>query len=30
MVFEVFEKASYGLVLRASRPLKVLDKVKNP
>jgi len=30
MVFEVFEKASYGLVLRTSRPLKVLDKVKNP
>lgn len=30
MIFEVFEKASYGLVLRASRPLKVLDKVQNP
>ena len=30
MVFEVFEKASYALVLRANRPLKVLDKVKNP
>ena len=30
MVFEVFEKASYAIVLKSSRPLKVLDKVKNP
>ncbi|MEO1080849.1 MAG: LysM domain-containing protein [Pseudomonadota bacterium] len=30
MVFEVNEKASYALVLKANRPLKVMDKVKNP
>ncbi|MCR9185386.1 MAG: LysM peptidoglycan-binding domain-containing protein [Halieaceae bacterium] len=30
MVFEVFEKASYALVLRANRPLKVMDRVKKP
>ena len=30
MVFEAFEKASYALVLKASRPLKIMDKVKNP
>lgn len=30
MVFEAFEKASYAIILKASRPLKVLDKVKNP
>jgi nucleoid-associated protein YgaU len=30
MVFEVYEKASYALVLKANRPLKVMDKVKNP
>jgi len=30
MVFETFEKASYGIVLKASHPLKVGDKVKNP
>jgi hypothetical protein len=30
MVFEVFEKAAYGIVLKSNRPLKVLDKVKNP
>ncbi|RLQ22090.1 LysM peptidoglycan-binding domain-containing protein [Seongchinamella sediminis] len=30
MVFEVFDKASYALVLKSNRPLKVLDKVKNP
>ena len=30
MVFESFEKASYALVLKSNRPLKVLDKVKNP
>ncbi|PLW71019.1 LysM peptidoglycan-binding domain-containing protein [Pseudohalioglobus lutimaris] len=30
MVFESFEKASYALVLKSNRPLKVMDKVKNP
>ena len=30
MVFEAFEKASYAIILKASRPLKVGDKVKNP
>ncbi len=30
MVFEVSEKASYALVLKSNRPLKVLDRVKNP
>ena len=30
MVFEAFEKASYALVLKANRPLKIMDKVKNP
>ncbi|TDG15797.1 LysM domain-containing protein [Seongchinamella unica] len=30
MVFETFEKASYALILKSNRPLKVLDKVKNP
>jgi len=30
MVFEVYDKASYALVLKSSRPLKVMDKVKNP
>lgn len=30
LVFEVFEKASYAIILKASRPLKVMDKVKNP
>ena len=30
MVFESFDKASYALVLKSNRPLKVLDKVKNP
>jgi hypothetical protein len=30
MVFEAAEKASYALVLKANRPLKILDKVKNP
>lgn len=30
MVFESFEKASYAIVLKTNRPLKVLDKVKNP
>lgn len=30
MIFAAYEKASYGLVLSASRPLSVGDKVKNP
>ena len=30
MVFEVFEKASYAIVLKADRPLKVMDKVMLP
>lgn len=30
MLFAVYDKASYGLVLTASRPLAVGDKVKNP
>ncbi len=30
MLFSVYEKASFGLVLTASRPLEVGDKVKNP
>jgi len=30
MLFAVYEKASYGLVLSATRPLEVGDKVKNP
>lgn len=30
MVFEVFEKASYAIVLKSNKPLKVGDKVKNP
>lgn len=30
MVFAVYEKASYALVMKASRPLAVGDKVKNP
>ncbi|HLT13550.1 MAG TPA: LysM peptidoglycan-binding domain-containing protein [Marinobacter sp.] len=30
MVFQVYEKMSYGLVLKATRPLSVGDKVVNP
>ncbi len=30
MVFRVFEKLSYGLVLMTERPLSVADEVKNP
>jgi len=30
MVFRVFEKVSYGLVLKASRPLAVMDEVRSP
>lgn len=30
MVFKVFEKMSYGLVLKAQRPLAVFDEVRNP
>lgn len=30
MVFRSFEKVSYGLVVRAERPLQVMDQVRNP
>lgn len=30
LVFEVFDKASYAIVLKSNRVLKILDKVKNP
>ena len=30
MIFRVYEKLSYGLVLNANRSLAVLDKVRNP
>jgi LysM domain len=30
MVFEAFDKASYAIVLKSSRALSVMDKVKNP
>ncbi len=30
MLFRAFEKVSYGLILRADRPLKVGDSVRNP
>ena len=30
LVFETYDKVSYGVVLKANRPLKIMDKVKNP
>jgi hypothetical protein len=30
MVFEAYEKVSYAIILKTSRPLQVLDVVKNP
>ncbi|HUH38401.1 MAG TPA: LysM peptidoglycan-binding domain-containing protein [Spongiibacteraceae bacterium] len=30
MVFRTFDKVSYGVVLKATRPLAVMDKVRNP
>ena len=30
MVFRTFEKVSYGIVLKATRPLAVMDRVENP
>lgn len=30
MVFRTYEKLSYGLVLKATRPLALLDEVRNP
>ncbi len=30
MVFQAYEKMSYGLILQATRPLSIGDKVKNP
>jgi hypothetical protein len=30
MVFEAYHKASYALVLKSGRALKVGDRVKNP
>lgn len=30
MVFEAADKTSYAIILKANRPLKVMDKVKNP
>ncbi|KZY63583.1 peptidoglycan-binding protein, partial [Oleiphilus sp. HI0066] len=30
MIFSVFDKLSYGLILRANRPLKIMDEVRTP
>lgn len=30
MVFDAFDKASYAIVLKSNRPLKIMDKVKKP
>ncbi len=30
MIFRVFDKVSFGLIVKASRPMHVLDKVRNP
>lgn len=30
MVFRVFEKMSYGLILKAQRPLTIMDMLRNP
>ena len=30
MIFRTFEKTAYGLILKSSAPLSVLDRVKNP
>ena len=30
LVFRIFDKVSYGLVMKATRPLHVLDMVRNP
>lgn len=30
MIFRTFDKVSYGLVLRAERPLKTMDRVRTP
>lgn len=30
MVFKTFDRLSYGLIMRATRPIHVLDKVANP
>jgi hypothetical protein len=30
MVFQTFERVSFALVLESSRPVEVLDTVRNP
>ena len=30
MVFRTYEKMSYGIVLRATQPLAVMDRIHNP